>query len=241
MPTYEISILDHDLPPDAHRVDLTGSPRRLKWPGICPNCGGPASERIPISKIFRPVAGVEAGSGPDFVTRIDVPFCTACAERQRHLAQPPGVFDGWLAVFTSPLVISFGFATAFAVIAFRVWAGMSADEVWAKLAGLALVAFFVLVAAWSVVAAWRSARFFRVPRQTEITRAFDFSDNLGNLVAGQRRAYAIRNAAFAEAFATANHDHLVTDEVRTRAERRNTVAVVLLLAGVFVAWWLFVK
>ena len=55
----------------------------------------------------------------------------------------------------------------------------------------------------------------RVPPLTEITRACDFSDNVG-FPFGRRRFYAIRNPAFAQAFTAANQDRLWTDAIRKR-------------------------
>jgi len=43
-----------------------------------------------------------------------------------------------------------------------------------------------------------------VSPQTSITRAFDYSDELGNVVEGRRRVYAIQDGGFAERFASVN-------------------------------------
>src|SRR5262245_40333906 len=43
------------------------------------------------------------------------------------------------------------------------------------------------------IGAWWSFRYDRMPPQTEVTRACDFSDNLGNPFVGERRTFAIRN------------------------------------------------
>ena len=78
-----------------------------------------------------------------------------------------------------------------------------------------------------------------MPPQTEVTRACDFSDNMGNVFVGERRVFAIRNARFAEALETANRDRLWTDEIRARDNRRNGTVAVVGLALLAIAWFVF--
>ena len=67
--------------------------------------------------------------------------------------------------------------------------------------------------------------------------ACDFSDNVG-FPFGRRRFYAIRNAAFADAFTRANHDRLWTDAIRKRDDVISTIAFVVLIVAALTAWLL---
>jgi hypothetical protein len=93
---------------------------------------------------------------------------------------------------------------------------------------LSLVGFGIFITA-------REARFLRVPTLTEITRACDFSDNVG-FPFGIRRFFAIRNAAFADAFASANQDRLWTDAIRKRDAWISGIVFLALLAAAQIAW-----
>jgi hypothetical protein len=57
-----------------------------------------------------------------------------------------------------------------------------------------------------------ATRRFRVPPQTSITRAFDYSDEVGNVVEGRRRVYALQDRGLAERFASINSEMALTSE-----------------------------
>ena len=233
MRRFEVHDRDEDLPQDAHRVELMGSPRRLVWPAMCPNCGAPASERIVVRKIFRRMSGGRHrdSRGWNYVIRsAAIPFCTACAERHRQATPPLTRTAVVLSVVRNPLMIALVGATTFAVISFP-----AVGETRGHWIGLAIFGFFVIAAVWSVVAAWWSTRVYRVPRLTEIARACDFSDNLGSLFVGERHVYAIRNATFAAAFVEANRDRMVTAAARKRVRRVERALSLLVLASLIVA------
>jgi hypothetical protein len=80
------------------------------------------------------------------------------------------------------------------------------------------------------------ARFLRVPPLTEITRACDFSDNVG-FPFGRRRFYAIRDPAFAQAFTAANQNRLWTDAIRKRDDWISGIVFVLLIVAALIAWF----
>jgi hypothetical protein len=233
MRRFEVHYRDEDLPQDVHGVELMGSPRHLVWPDLCPNCGAPASEQIVVRKIFRRMSGGPEGEGGwEYVIRsAEIPFCAACAERHRQATPPLTRAAVVLDVLRSPLMIAVVGATTFAVISFQP-AVVGTRGHWM---GLALFGFFVITAVWSALAAWWSTRVYRVPRLSEIARACDFSDNLGNLIVGERHIYAIRNAKFAAALAEANRDRIVTDADRERVRRVEFAFGLLVLALVVVA------
>ena len=74
-----------------------------------------------------------------------------------------------------------------------------------------------------------------MPAQTDITKAFDFSDNLGNVVAGEHRVYAMRDDRFAEAFRAANASAVWTEERHAAGRRREWVVTILVIAALL-AW-----
>ncbi|HET7468283.1 MAG TPA: hypothetical protein VFJ81_01360, partial [Gemmatimonadales bacterium] len=80
--------------------------------------------------------------------------------------------------------------------------------------------------------AWWDTRRYMVPRQTSVTLAFDFSPDISNLLdRSQRRIYAMRDPAFAEAFTALNRDRVwQPDPAAQRAELR-----VWIVCGVFLA------
>jgi hypothetical protein len=104
--------------------------------------------------------------------------------------------------------------------------------------GLALV--FLLVSAGCWLAARSASRRLRVPAQSSITTAFDFSDDLSELFDGSWRVYAIRNEAFAAAFESANVS-LARDPdapaVRVPRSRRRALQFVVAAIAIAVALW----
>ena len=233
MRTFEVSHRDYDLPGVGQRIALMGPADTLAWPSLCPNCGLTASDRITIEKVFR--RKTRRTPWRYYVTRIDVPFCNGCAARHQTLIEPPRAFDGWLAVFTSPLLIPLVGSCVMGALFFRPLLEIMNDPNGRWIA-LGLFALLAAIAGSSIVGAWRANRPYRVPRSTEVSRAFDYSDNLGSVVTGTRRVFAIRSSAFADAFTAANRDRLWTDEIRQRDRRRTTIFSVCVLLAVVVAW-----
>lgn len=233
MRRFEVSHRDYDLPSGGHRVALIGPAETLSWPSLCPNCGQMASGRINIQKVFR--RKTRRTPWRYSVTAIEVPFCGGCVARHQTLVEPPRAFDGWLAVFKSPLLIPLVGPCVMGALIFRPVVEMM-NEPNGRWVALGLFAFLAAAAVSSVVGAWRANRPYRVPRSTEVTRAFDYSDNLGSVITGTRRVFAIRSSGFAEALTAANRDRLWTDEIRQRDRRRTTIFSVGVLLAVVVVW-----
>ena len=232
MRRFEAQFRDRDLPADAHRVELTGPPRTLAWPGMCPNCGAPAAERIEVRRIFRRGSRHRPWRyiiGP----RVAVPFCAACAEQHRRELSPITARELLVRCLLNPLWIAVAGATTFAVISYQpaVVGTRGNPGHWV---GVALFGTLVLTAAYGVFAVWDSTKLLRVPPPTDVTRAFEFSDNL-NILLGERHVYAIRNSAFAEALAAANRGRLWTDADRKRYGVVTTVATVVVITALIVA------
>jgi hypothetical protein len=233
---------DQGLSPGSpHRIELAGSPRDIAWPGVCASCGSLASERVPVTKVFLRYFGRRTRRWdvddikPLVTCTIAVPFCAACAARHRQLEHPIGLVRQLTSYVSSVFVIPFAIAAFAAATYFDPTLLGSAAVLVAAPATGARAAVFALAAALFAVLVWHQTRHKRVPRQTEVTASFDFSDNMGNIVGGQRRIYAMSNAAFAEAFATANAGRLWTPERKAAARRRENVAAAAVAAIVLAA------
>jgi hypothetical protein len=228
--------LDGLLEAHPHRAELTGSLRSLAFPNRCANCGAVTSERLPVSKVFARNAGYRrrTGSRPYRGYRIDtaqVPYCGACIARDARERQSAA--SRWRARLLSLLIQSFPavFPIGFAIFLLRTvgpesGSGQAGDfvSVMALIfggAGAALVAY-----------AWWDTRRYMVPRQTSVTLAFDFSPDVSDLLDhSQRRVYAMRDAAFAEAFTALNRDRVwQPDPAAERAEMRVWIACGVVLA-----------
>ncbi len=94
------------------------------------------------------------------------------------------------------------------------------------------VLLFAAVALIQARLAWTRTERFAIPPQTSVTRAFDFSDDVSDVFdAKQRRVYAIRDPAFAEAFTALNRDRVWTPDPKAeRSERRLAIALAAFLA-----------
>jgi len=67
--------------------------------------------------------------------------------------------------------------------------------------------------------------------RTEIARACDWSDNLGNIAAGERHVYAIRNQAFASELAALNRERIVSPGRRKRLKRVELLVTLVVFAA----------
>ena len=221
-----------DLPP-SQLVALIGSHRRVAWPQLCPACGALASTHIDVAKIFGRRSRYGGYSYYRLIVRMRIPFCRSCADRHEQLVKPvPSVIGSF---FRTPALLSFIGAAAVAAILSMIFL-QGGEHVSPGIRLYALGGILLLVGMGIFITA-REARFLRVPPLTEITRACDFSDNVG-FPLGRRRFYAIRNAAFADAFTKANHDRLWTDAIRKRDDVISTIAFVVLIVAALTAWLL---
>ena len=229
--TRERFLEDHrDLAP-SQIVALIGSHRRVAWPPLCAACGAAAATRIAVAKIFGRRSQYGGHAYYRFIVRMPVPFCGSCAARHQQLVKRvPSVIGSF---FRTPALLSFIGAAAVAAILTNIFLqggeGISAGVRLYAFAGIALlVGLGIFLTA-------REARFLRVPPLTEITSACDFSDN-GGFPFGRRRFYAIRNAAFPDAFTRANQHRLWTDAIGKRDEWISGIAFVALLVAALIAW-----
>ncbi len=224
------------LEPHPHRVELTGPLRSLGFPDRCANCGAATRERLPVRKVFGRTAGHRRRTGSRRYRgyRIDtalVPYCGVCVAQDARERQ--SVASRWRARLGALVIQSFPglFPLGFAVILLTTIGPRKAGY---DVAGFeeVLALIFGAAGAGVIAYAWWETRRCMVPRQTSVTLAFDFSPDVSDLLDHTpRRVYAMRDAAFAEAFAALNRDRVwQPDPAAVRAEMR-----VWIVCAVFVA------
>ena len=236
MQAFQTQFRDRDLARHPHRVELRGTPRRLTWPALCPNCGAPARERIPVRKVF--VRGIGSHDRSPIRYRIEsvpIPFCATCVARHEAAAPVLTPLVRARTYLQSFLIIPVVGASYMAVLMIDAAAGATLGDPVTWL-GVGFVAFFALIAVGSVLGMWRQTRRYRVLPQTDVTLACDFSDDISQPFEGERRAYAIRDAVFAEAFTASNRDRAWTPAMQARSNRRQLVAAAVVIALAVGAW-----
>jgi hypothetical protein len=224
-----------------YRLELVGSPGALDWPTLCASCGTGTDSRLTVRKVFgRPRSFNRRSTSfrRQIIAAAEVPYCADCAARHRALV-PPRSFLGDLWRMLWPVLIPmFGFGWFFKLtvgIALEEQSrgGTNAKYVWG------LPVFFAFGLLWCLVIAWWSSRAARVEKQTEVTRACDFSDDVSWFWERERRIYALRDQRFAQALAEANRDRLWADDDDRRSHR--TAMIAFTAAGVIgAAVWAYV-
>ena len=238
-----VNRLDGLLEPHPNRVELTGSLRSLAFPSRCANCGTVTTERLPVRKVFGRSSGYRrrAISRGYIGYRIDtarVPYCPACiaqdARERRSLASRWWARLRGILIRCFPAVVPLGFAVfLLSTIQPPTHAGEAAGGF-----ERALALLFGLSGAGLIVYGWWDTRRCMVPDQTSVTLAFDFSPDVSDLLDHEeRRVYAMRDGAFAEAFTALNRERIwQPDPAEDRAESRVWMACVVFLAlGALVA------
>jgi hypothetical protein len=226
--------------PHAHRVALTGPLRSLGFPNRCANCGAVTSERLPVRKVFARHAGYRRRTGSRRYRgyRIDtaqVPYCGGCiaqdARERQSVASRWRARLGALLLGSFPALFPLGFAVFLLTTIGPRKPGYAGD-------GFEQILALVFAGAGVIAYAWWDTRRCMVPRQTSVTLAFDFSPDVSDLLDhSQRRVYAMRDAAFAEAFTALNRDRVwQPDPTAVRAEMRVWIVCAVFLAiGALVA------
>jgi hypothetical protein len=235
MPSFEPQIKDRDLAPlMQRRLELSGAPRQLHWPDVCAHCGGPTTQRLPVRKVFH--RRYRHSRNRYVIATADVPFCPTCIAQHAREAPVLSPAERALSYVRTFAIVPLAGAVVMATITWEPLQGAAAGD--ERRTALAIFGFFAAIAIGSVFACWLLTRRFRVPPQSEITRACDFSDELGNPISGSRRVYALRNAAFAAAFAAANAQHVWTPERHAHRRGREAVVLVLVVALGLALWLL---
>ena len=229
---------DRDLARHSYRVEMVGSLRAIVWPSLCADCGADTDDRLTVRKVFnrpRSVRYTSRGFQRYIITSADVPYCADCTARHRGLLAPRSLLgDAWRLLW--PVLIPMAGAGFFLQLSFRIAlaeersGGLASRYIW----GIPGLFAFILV--WCVAIAWWSSRSARVDRQTDVTRACDFSDDVSRIWERERRVYALRNERFARALADANATRVWTADDDRRSSRIFDVVLVGGLLAAAVVW-----
>lgn len=190
-----------DLAGHPHCVTLLEGSGKLHFPELCPYCGKAAFARMVVQKVFR-----QSTTG-DFVTsylikQAEVPYCDNCIA-QHHREQRLLTWSQRVVVSLATGLTVSALGSVFMALVFLPTALRSLGQPgfpWP----LVVVAFFMLIAYSSFSGAWNQNAYRRVTPQTTVTLAFDFGESYAPLLKAARCTYAIRNAAFAQAFIKLN-------------------------------------
>ena len=231
-----------------NRLSFFGSPGALRFPPMCPRCGTATQAHLSYKKVFRRDDDEDEPT-TYVVTALKVPFCASCIGQ--HEAQ-------WRPMSSLQRLGSyFGNAEIFGAI----FPGLGALFVgWLALGSLwhgrqlrfAVLALVALVFAMIARAQWQQVRLLTEPRrvaaQTDVTQAFDFSDDLSGPFESPRFDCTSHDERFSKALWALNLDQQWSPtSPKGQADRRNAkrkawivgaVVAVIALAGLISDWFM---
>jgi len=223
------------LVPHPHRFTLQGEPAGLRFPPLCAHCGQPASGRIGCTKVF---SRSDSDSPTEHViASVEVPFCAGCIAQ--HRAQTPARhgFSDVLSSFSTAEM----FGAVFPGIAALFVGWLTLKQLWrgqwaTATVTLVLALFFGLIAWYQRRHVWRDTAYLRVPPQSPIAQAFDFSDCCAAPFEPARFVCTVRDADFAAAFEALNRQQLwVANSPAAVAARREANRKTWLIGGIVAA------
>ncbi len=171
---------ESELAPHPHQLRLWGTPGGLSFPSLCPNCGASAMQRITYSKVFRRVLDSDTPNSY-VVTSVSVPFCDPCTAQHRAETPTPSIWITLLSSFG-------GGGDMIGAVVLGIAAAFTGYHAIAELLHLRLLNFVLLSVLTLVIGlfvraqykfAWQDTEYLRVPPQSRVTLAFDFSDSTG--------------------------------------------------------------
>jgi len=225
-----------ELAPHPHRFTLRGTASSLEFPPLCPNCGSAASERLTYEKVF----SHSDSDGPTryVISQVAVPFCSACIAR--HRAQE--VKRTW----TQDLISSFAtmdmLGAVFPAMAALFLVYLALGDLFhgrglRMLVELGIGAVFGLIAWFQARAVWEQTEHLRVLPQSDVTKAFDFSDDTAPVFESARFTCAMRNPAFANAFRVLNIEReYLPASPQAQAERRRSNRMLWIFGALLAAF-----
>lgn len=230
------------LVPYAHRWTFSGLPGALQFPPLCPNCGQAAGQSLSYQKVFR---RTDHDSPTRHVVRsVTVPFCGACIARHQAEDQAPTRLQNLLSSFSTAEMLGAVFPAIAAV--FVAWLVLKdlAHGRWSSAGILLLVGLFFAGIAWfQRKHVWENTAHLRVPPQSSVTKAFDFSDDLSDVFESSRFTCTAHDATFAEAFAALNSERVwERSSPQAVAERRKANRAMWIFGAVlllFALWSAF--
>ena len=222
------------LAPHPHKLELRGSLAEVAWPQACAHCGEPASARIAVGKVFRPLPrrhGSHSGGLRAYrINSASIPFCSRCVAAHEAIVQRPTMAKMAMQLLINPLVIP---VAGFLWLTTVFWRSFRTNPIIdpGRFPEWAAIAFLAAALAWCVFVLWRSTAPGRLDPQTDITRSCDFSEDVSAWLEKERRIYALSNKSFADAMASLNANRVWTAEEQTRSRKREWIVAALLLAS----------
>ena len=198
-PIFEPQAASRDLADHPHRVQLVN--RTLAMPALCPNCGAAAARSLVVRKVF---VNADTEDRTIDIESLAVPYCDRCiALHEREvcaLSWPQRLAVSLATGLTLP-------ALGAALLALLVLPDALRELTRAGFPWpLALVAALACMSWFCLASAWKRTEHRRVPPQTSVTRAFDFSASHAETFDEPRSTYSVRNAEFFKAFTALNRD-----------------------------------
>ena len=196
---------DDGLSPTAERVALAGPIGGLRYPPACPNCGGPATGKLPVTKVFQYNHGTEDDSGWAYRTASATPlFCSPCLARHRAERVPVTLGDRLKSCLLTELALPAVGSAAFGLFLANDNLTRIMRDPRREWPLLALILALLGLALLCLRLAWTANAHRRVERQTPTSRAFDFGDDATTIYRTSARTYAIRDPGYAAALLALN-------------------------------------
>ena len=236
-----------DLVDRPQRFTLRGQPGDTTFPLLCPNCGGAAQRRITVAKVFEDSGDDDTPRGFSVVS-VAVPFCDTCIARHRSEERVPGALANLLSSFADADMFGAVFPGIAALfVAQLVLRDLLKGRFIVALVLLAVGTVFGLIAWFQGVAVWAKSAHLRVPKQTSVTEAFDFSDDVSAPFEPPRFVCTVRDARFARVLEAINQAQLwVPGSAAERADRQRAkwkfrvgcvIVAVIAIAGLIDDWF----
>ena len=221
-------------------MEIAGPVRRVASPELCACCGAPALERILIERAFQHWSTNDGSHSWWVYTGMRVPFCSICLGKHRQHEQhltPAGRLLVALQTWTTIPTLG---GAAFAVYFFLQAVAHPGSAIF-RIAGAVL---FLHIGLGSFVAGLRTTRHRAIPKPTDVTAGFVFTDNQAKMLEPEHRTIHLRSGTFACAFAEANRSR-IWDPAGPRARMsrlwRPVVWALLGLAGVVIIIWDYLR
>jgi hypothetical protein len=237
---------DRGLLAHPYRFTYRGAPQELAFPPLCANCGEASAGTIRCAKVFRRTH--DEASNEYLVSAVDVPFCAACRARHHGGTPEPTRLSMLLSSFSTAEMFGAVFPGLTAL--FFLWLALKDVAAGRFLRGLTMLPFaavFALIAEYMRRHVWAKTAHLRVPPPSDVSTAFDFSDDVAAAFEPPRFVCTLRNARFAQAFELLNHAHeWVAHSPQARVERRRAnrkmwiglaIVAALFLIGLIVDGW----
>lgn len=228
-----------ELAPHPHRFTLCGAASSLQFPPLCPNCGSAAADRLTYAKVFSQTDS----DGPTryVVSSIAVPFCDPCIARHRAQEVKRTPLSDLISSFATMDMLGAVFpALAALFLLYLALGDLSHGRGTRMLVELGIGAVFGLIAWAQARAVWDETERFRVSPQSDVTIAFDFSDDTAPAFESARFIYAMRNPAFANAFRVLNIEReYLPASPQAQAERRRSNRLLWIFGALLAAFALW--